>query len=295
MYPNDRIKMAIHIYTILHSLRKTAKLLQVSHSTISRWINNPIRKKYTTKRVLKADLIVDIIKSTISLNPFISINKLKILIKETLTINVSKELIRIAIIRMKYTKKNARFYGQPKNLPDKVKEFIFLRNKYIEDGKEFICIDETSFGRHKQPIKGYSRKGERLMIKKKLPRITTTTSIVAIDKTNIVKRINFTGSCNTLKFLDFIKSINFEKKHIILMDNVRFHHSNIIKEYCKDNNIDILYTPPYSPWFNPIELCFSIIKRQFYKDKSIDTSFNYLRSEMINSFYNKSVNCLEAF
>ena len=63
MYPNDRIKMAIHIYNILHSLRKTAKLLQVSHSTISRWINNPIRKKYTTKRVLKADLIVDIIQN----------------------------------------------------------------------------------------------------------------------------------------------------------------------------------------------------------------------------------------
>ena len=48
MYPIDRRHQAQHIYYILQSLRKTALFLQVSHTTISRWIKLPYlcRKTY---------------------------------------------------------------------------------------------------------------------------------------------------------------------------------------------------------------------------------------------------------
>ena len=44
MYPLDRRTLALHVYTLFFSLRKTANVLQVSHMTISRWISNPERK-----------------------------------------------------------------------------------------------------------------------------------------------------------------------------------------------------------------------------------------------------------
>lgn len=39
MYPLDRRKVAIHIYSVVSSLRKTALLLNISHSTVARWAN----------------------------------------------------------------------------------------------------------------------------------------------------------------------------------------------------------------------------------------------------------------
>jgi transposase len=101
MYPIDRRKMALHIYNMLHSLRKTAILLQVSHTTISRWLKNQERKKYyrNPESLLKSETIVDIIKSSIENDPFITLKKLRDLIKQSLTLDVSKELIRVAIKR----------------------------------------------------------------------------------------------------------------------------------------------------------------------------------------------------
>ena len=53
MYPIDRRKVAIHMYSILSSLRKVSILLNTSHSTIHRWLKNPERKKYTRNQETK--------------------------------------------------------------------------------------------------------------------------------------------------------------------------------------------------------------------------------------------------
>ena len=46
------------------------------------------------------------------------------------------------------------------------------------------------------------------------------------------------------------------KNKTLLQDNVRFHHSKIVKQYAAENNIGMNYIPPYSPIFNPIEMSF---------------------------------------
>ena len=135
MYLIDRRNMAIHIYGIVKSLRKTALLLQVSHSSIQRWLKTIEQKKYcrTDTSQLKSTVIIDVIKSSIIHDPFISLMKLKDLIKNVLKIDTSKELIRVAIKRLGFTKKKARFYGEPKYLPEQTQQFIIARNKYIEE------------------------------------------------------------------------------------------------------------------------------------------------------------------
>jgi transposase len=291
MYPLERQKIARHIYLIVQSLRKTALLCQVSHSTISRWINNPNKKIYTKpNKLYKSDQIIDLIKLSIMNDPFISILKLKDLILSTLKINVSKELIRIAIKKQGFTKKKARFYGEPKTLPEKTKEFLEKREIYKNQDKVFISIDEVSFGRNGINTKGYSKKGNKLYIKKHKPIMITTSVVCAYSKDKLIGKLHFKGSINTNLYLDFLKNLDLNNQMVLLMDNVSFHHSKKVKELCKDKNIDILYTPPYSPWFNPIELCFSIIKRHYYKNQDIDKAFNSLNSNHLKAFFTKSLN-----
>jgi transposase len=62
------------------------------------------------------------------------------------------------------------------------------------------------------------------------------------------------------------------KRTVLLMDNVAFHHSYKVKEYTKEIQWDILFVPPYSHVFNPIEGVFSIVKRQYQRNLSINLS-----------------------
>lgn len=76
-------------------------------------------------------------------------------------------------------------------------------------------------------------------------------------------------------------TLNLPKNTIFVLDNVRFHHSINIKNYMESMGWNVLYTPPYSPWFNPIENIFGNIKTYFRKNKSISSSFNLVKSTTI--------------
>ena len=76
--------------------------------------------------------------------------------------------------------------------------------------------------------------------------------------------------------MKYIKTFEFPKNKNIIMDNVSFHHSKIIKNYINSKNWNIIYTPPYSPNFNPIENIFSKIKNYYRKYKSIEDSFKII-------------------
>jgi transposase len=57
-----------------------------------------------------------------------------------------------------------------------------------------------------------------------------------------------------------------EPKSVLVMDNASFHPSDRIKQLCSDANVKLLYLPPYSPDFNPIEEFFAELKARIKKD-----------------------------
>ena len=285
MYPIDRRKLAVHVYSLFQSLRKTALILQVSHSTISRWIKNPERKRYCRSGISKTSLLIQMLKTAITSNPFVSLASLQKMVFEMFKFTVSKELLRSAIASINYSKKNAKFFGEPKNLQDKVLQFTSKRNDYISKGYNFFSLDETSFGRNTKNIKGYAPKGQQLKLCKHTPRITTLSYIAVASKHRIIGKMKTVKSFNTTKMLEFLKSITFPSNSVLLLDNVAFHHSNVIKEFANEQNLILLYTPPYSPWFNPIEGIFSIVKRHYYKSGDIEESFDRVTTSHCQSFF----------
>ena len=248
-----------------------------------------VKKPYSRSTITKSSLIVDTIKASIIGNPFISLIALQKIILEVFKFTVSKELIRCAIASIRYSKKNARFYGVPKNLNDKIKTFIDVRDNYIHKGFKFYSLDETSFGRHTNVVKGYSPIGKPLKIPKTTPRITTLSYLVLASNEGIEKSHKQTCSFNSSSFLEFLKSFDFPANSVVLLDNVSFHHSKVAKEYANEKGIHLLYTPPYSPWYNPIEGIFSIVKRSFYKDGNIEKAFHSVTSNHCKAFFQDSL------
>lgn len=74
------------------------------------------------------------------------------------------------------------------------------------------------------------------------------------------------GSFTTRRFRSFIEGLldrmdqTMELGSYIIMDNARIHKDESIKDLIEGWGYNIMFLPPYSPDFNPIELAFSTIK-----------------------------------
>ncbi len=229
------------------------------------WIINPERKQYTKRKNLKTDIVIECIKTTIQTNPFMSIRKLVCIINKSLNVQISRELVRVILKKLNFTRKKAKPTFVPKLYPEKVKEFLNMRNMLSEAGKNFVSIDETSFSYNQKDIKGYSTKGTKLYYQKKQLYAKNISVLACASKNGWTHTKQIFGSFNSITFSEFIKELNLREGTVILLDNVAFHKSKIVQEVVKDKGYQLLFVPPYSPWFNPIEMCFSIVKRKYYE------------------------------
>lgn len=98
---------------------------------------------------------------------------------------------------------------------------------------------------------------------------------------------------NTHEFLIFLNELYAKldpnKRYVVVMDNVRFHHALPIKGWFLDRpNIEPLYLPPYSPFLNPIEECFSKVHQAICMIRptlersllsAVDTAFSSVTAE----------------
>ena len=75
-------------------------------------------------------------------------------------------------------------------------------------------------------------------------------------------------SVNTTKFHEFLKKLRTKypfRKMCIYMDNLNFHRSRPTKKVLEEQQFEYIFNPPYSPFANPIEECFSVVKQSFRK------------------------------
>ncbi len=67
----------------------------------------------------------------------------------------------------------------------------------------------------------------------------------------------YTGSMNSGRLIEYMDQLTKEKekKTFLILDNLRIHHSKLIKEWVENNkeNIELFYLPYYSPEKNPDE------------------------------------------
>ena len=84
------------------------------------------------------------------------------------------------------------------------------------------------------------------------------------------------------------KNYNENKKLIIFTDNAPWHKTKIVTQYCEENNIELWFTPPYAPEFNPIERVWSFMKSIVKKEIFLTASkFKTFLTKFLHSFQDK--------
>jgi len=315
-YNCEVINLCIYHYNNHTKIQKISKITNISSVTIHRWIykynynfinNIPLNeeeilkiKKSIIHKSSKIHLYEKIICEYVSDNNGCSINE----IMENLNINLSKSSVCNILKKNNISHKriNNRIVG--KNL-DKIETERELFSSKITDEQFFnvICIDETSKCINDYKRYGYSEKGKEITkIYKHKHNQERRTLLSAISNKEFINNKIINGSVNGETYLNFFKkNINIFRNRCILHDNARIHHYTKLKEYCLDNNINLIYTPAYSPEFNPIELVFSEIKTIFRKlehenlDIDILTSIACVNTNNFKNYYNHSLKFINKY
>lgn len=100
--------------------------------------------------------------------------------------------------------------------------------------------------------------------------------IAALCQKKIIAPLAFKGTCNTTLFNEWVEKIltpELKPGQVVILDNAAFHKSERTKQLIEKSGCQLLFLPPYSPDFNPIETCWANIKR---KIRNLAHNFNSL-------------------
>jgi transposase len=134
---------------------------------------------------------------------------------------------------------------------------------------DIVYLDESGMDDNEVNQYGYGLKGKRVMDEKRAEKQTRISIIGALNKNRFFAPFVFEGSCNRDVFTIYITEVLAECIHpgmTIVLDNASFHKGGSILEIIKTLGCNVLYLPPYSPDFNPIEHFWASIK---YKMKNV--------------------------
>jgi len=276
-YSIDIINLFINNYINRISISEISKNIHISIQTLRRWIklykNNIINKiPLKDEDLLKNKNIHRLNKKYKFRNDIINyVNKNEGCLLDDIYKNINKEISKSTICRIlkenNITRKKCNIRVVCRNI-DKINELRIEFSKTVDEDifldSEFI--DETSFCIDDIFNYGYSQKGKEILKITKHSRNKERFTLLSSISKNTIRYQILEGSVNSEIYLKFISDNKEDfKNRNIVQDNARIHHSKIVKNYCLENNIKMVYNPPYSPEFNPIELIFNKVKTEYKK------------------------------
>lgn len=276
-YSIDIINLFINNYINGITLSKISENTNISIQTLRRWINlykNNIINKLPLKDedLFKNKNIHRLNKRYKFKNNIINyVNKNEGCLLDDIYKSINKEISKPSICRIlkenNITRKRCNIRVVCRDI-DKINELRVEFSKTVDEDtfldSEFI--DETSFCIDDIFNYGYSKKGKEILkITKHSKNKQRLTLLSSISKNTIRYQI-LEGSVNSEIYLKFLSDNKEDfKNRNIVQDNARIHHSKIVKNYCLENNINLVFNPPYTPEFNPIELIFNKLKTEYRK------------------------------
>ncbi len=131
------------------------------------------------------------------------------------------------------------------------------------DPKKLVFIDEA--GSHTAMTRTHARapKGQRAFGSVPRNRGGNLTLLAALSKERIQAEWLIEGSVDGTVFVTWLEQVllpTLTPGQIVVMDNLRAHYRKEVRTLIEARGCSLLYLPPYSPDFSPIELAFSKIK-----------------------------------
>jgi len=135
-------------------------------------------------------------------------------------------------------------------------EYPAIKEKAKKENAIIHWGDETGVRNNSQHGRSYAPKG-RTPVKKSMAKRFSVNMISSVTNQGMVEFMIYEGTMNSDRFILFLEQLikTKSRKIYLILDNLRVHHSKIVKEWVsqKKEQIELFYLPSYSPEKNPDE------------------------------------------
>ena len=126
---------------------------------------------------------------------------------------------------------------------------------------------------HTSMTRLYARapKGERAYAKVPRNRGKNTTLLASMSSEGMGPCLTVEGSTTKAVFETYVEQVlapSLRPGRVVVMDNLGAHRGDRVRELIEARGCSLLYLPPYSPDFSPIEEAFSKLKALLRKAKA---------------------------
>ena len=126
-----------------------------------------------------------------------------------------------------------------------------------------VFLDETWAKTNMTRLRGRAPRGQRLLGYTPHGHWKTTTFVAALRVAGLTAPLVIDGAINSELFVAYVQQHlvpTLRAGDIVVMDNLSSHKATGVREAIEGIGAHLVYLPPYSPDFNPIEMVFAKLK-----------------------------------
>jgi len=124
------------------------------------------------------------------------------------------------------------------------------------DAGRLVFVDEMGSNTSLAPLHCWSRRGERARLEAPRNRGKNTTLLASMSSEGMGPTLAVEGSTKKAVFeayVGWVLAPSLKAGQVVVMDNLSAHKSEEVRELIEDRGCEVLFLPPYSPDYNPIE------------------------------------------
>ena len=133
-------------------------------------------------------------------------------------------------------------------------EYPKIKAQAKQDNAEIHWADETGVKNQCNHGRSYAPKG-KTPVKRSMSKRFSVNMISSVTNQGKVQFMIYSETMNAQKFIEFLEQLikSSDRKLYVILDNLRVHHSKIVKQWVEENRDDIalFFLPSYSPELNP--------------------------------------------
>jgi transposase len=131
------------------------------------------------------------------------------------------------------------------------------------DPERLVFVDESGLSTRMARLRGRALRGERCRAGVPHGHWKTTTFAGALRLTGMTAPLVIDGAMNGIAFRAYAEQLlapTLKPGDVVIMDNLPAHKAPGVREAIEAAGASLLFLPPYSPDFNPIEMAFAKLK-----------------------------------
>ena len=132
------------------------------------------------------------------------------------------------------------------------------------DARRVVVVDEMGTNTSLSALYGWAAKGERACWSVPRNRGPNTTLLASMNVEGMGPCLAVVGPTTREVFEAYVEKVlaprSLRGGRLVVMDNLSAHKSPRVRELVEERGAKLLYLPPYSPDYNPIEEAFAKIK-----------------------------------